>query len=326
LKLARRAALAAIAAFPLVPAWALAASGQLRIAFLEAGSASANAHFVEAFRKGMRALGYEEGKGYVLDVRWADGRAERFPDLLSELVKLRPDVMVVASSLGAVAAHKAVTSIPVVFVGVSDPVAGGYVQSLARPGGNMTGLSRAFGEGLLGKAIELLRAIVPTALRVAVLYNPDGGVGSRVAEAEQGARSLGMTALPVSMRDLHSLDGAFATMRAQRADAVLVIADPLTLRYRDAIVKDAMANRLPAVYEFAEFARAGGLIAYSASVPALFERAAIYVDKILKGANPGELPVEQPTQFDLVINQKTARALGLTVPQPLLLRADEVIQ
>ena len=297
-----------------------------RIGFLEAGSASANRHFVDAFRKGLHERGYEEGRDVTIDVRWADGRAERFAPLLAELEALHPDVIVVASSLGAVAAHKDVKRTPVVFVGVSDPVALGIVASLARPGGNMTGLSRVFGEGLLGKALQLLRDIVPSVNRIAVLYNPQGEVMPRVAEAKQAMRSLALTPIEIEIRDPRSVDEAFARMRRERADALLVITDPLTLRSRDAIVKAAAVNRVPTVYEFAEFARAGGLIAYSASVPALFERSAIYVDKILKGANPAELPVEQPTTFELVVNQKAAKALGVVIPQSLLLRADEVIQ
>lgn len=314
--------LAALAACP--------ASGQAkdppRIGFLEAGSAAANRHFVDAFVRGLRERGYEEGRNVVIDVRWAEGRAERFPELLNDLLRPRPDVLVVASSLGAVAARKIATSTPIVFVGVSDPAALGLVTNLARPGGNMTGLSRVFDGGLLGKALQLLLDIVPSANRIAILYNPQGAVEPRVAEAEQAIRSLGLTPLPVKMPDARVVDEAFASMRAQHADALVVITDPLTLSGRNAIVKAAAQRRIPAVYEFAEFARAGGLIAYSASVPALFERAAIYVDKILKGANPSDLPVEQPTKFDLVVNLRTAKALGLAVPQSLLLRADEVIQ
>jgi len=296
-----------------------------RIGVLEAGSASANRHFVNALRKGLRELGYEEGRNLVVDERWADGRAERFAPLLAELGALHADVIVVASSLGAVAAHKAVKRTPVVFVGVSDPVGLGIVSSLARPGANMTGLSRVFGEGLLGKALQLLRDIVPSANRIAYLYNPQGEVEPRIAEAQQAMVALGLTGIGVELRDTRQVDEAFARMRREHADALLVITDPLTLRSRDAIVKAAATNRLPTVYEFAEFARAGGLIAYSANVTALFERAAIYVDKILKGANPADLPVEQPTTFELVINQKTAKALGIAIPQSLLLRADEVI-
>jgi len=321
----RRRSLGMLGAVVLVSAFAQRADKRWRIGFLEAGSSSANSHFLDAFRKGLNELGYEEGRNVAIDVRWADGRAERFAPLLAELEALHADVIVVASSLGAVAAHKLIKSTPVVFVGVSDPVALGIVSSLPRPGGNMTGLSRVFGEGLLGKALQLLRDIVPSANRIAYLYNPQGEIQPRVAEAQQAMVALGLTGVGIELRDARQVDEAFGKMRRARADALLVITDPLTLRSRDAIVKAAAASRMPAVYEFAEFARAGGLIAYSASVRALFERAAIYVDKILKGANPADLPVEQPTTFELVINQRAAKALGIAIPHSLLLRADEVI-
>jgi putative tryptophan/tyrosine transport system substrate-binding protein len=297
-----------------------------RIGFLEAGAASVNRHFLEAFEKGLREYGYVDGENVVIDARWAEGKAERFPELLAELVKLKPDVIVVASTLGAVAAKKSIASIPVVFVGVSGPLDKGLVASLARPGGNMTGISRVFGEGLLGKGLQLLKEMVPGASRIAILWNAAGEVEPRLVEAQAAVRTLGMTSLPIDVREPSGLADAFARMRQQKADAMMVVADPMTLRNRETIVKLAAANRMPAVYEFAEFARAGGLIAYSASAPANFQRAALYVDKILKGAKPADLSVEQPTKFDLVINLKTAKALGLTIPQSLLLRADEVIQ
>jgi putative ABC transport system substrate-binding protein len=297
-----------------------------RISFLEAGSASANQHFLDAFERGLREFGYQPGKTALIDARWAEGQAEKFPVLLAELVQLRPDVIVVASTLGAKAAKVAVTSIPVVFVGVVDPLDAGLVTSLARPGGNFTGLARGFGDGLIGKAVQLLNTIVPRASRCAILSNAQGAVEPRVREAQAAIRTLGMTPLPFEVRDAAGFDAAFARMRRERADALFVIADPLTLRHRQVVVDLAARERIPAVYEFAEFVRAGGLIAYAPNVRALFQRAAIYVDKILRGAKPGDLPVEQPTQFELVINLNTARALGLTVPQALLLRADEVIQ
>jgi|KBSSwiStaDraftv2_1062776.scaffolds.fasta_scaffold95957_3 putative ABC transport system substrate-binding protein len=297
-----------------------------RIGFLEAGAAAVNLHFLQAFESGLREFGYVDGNNVVIDARWAEGQADRFPKLLAELVALKPEVIVVASTLGAVAAKKVVTSIPIVFVGVSDPLDMGLVASLARPGGNMTGISRVFGEGLIGKALQVLKDIVPDASRIAILWNASGEVEPRLKEAQAAVRMLGMTPLPIDVRGPSDFDAAFARMRKQRADAVMVVTDPLTLRHRETIVNLAAANRIPAVYEFAEFARAGGLVAYSASVPALFARAAMYVDKILKGTKPADLPVEQPTKFELVINLKTAKALNLAIPQPLLLRADEVIQ
>jgi len=307
-------------------AGAQSAKKTYRIGFLEAGAAAVNLHFLQAFESGLREFGYVDGNNVVIDARWAEGQADRFPKLLAELVALKPEVIVVASTLGAVAAKKVVTSIPIVFVGVSDPLDMGLVASLARPGGNMTGISRVFGEGLIGKALQVLKDIVPDASRIAILWNASGEVEPRLKEAQAAVRMLGMTPLPIDVRGPSDFDAAFARMRKQRADAVMVVTDPLTLRHRETIVNLAAANRIPAVYEFAEFARAGGLVAYSASVPALFARAAMYVDKILKGTKPADLPVEQPTKFELVINLKTAKALNLAIPQPLLLRADEVIQ
>jgi putative ABC transport system substrate-binding protein len=302
------------------------ASKTFRIGFLEAGASSVNRHFLEAFKGGMRELGYVEGGNLVVDDRWAEGRADRFPELLAELIQRKPDVLVVASTLGAVAAKQVGASVPIVFVGVADPLDMGLVASLARPGGNMTGISRGFGEGLIGKALQLLKSIVPRASRIASLWNAEGEVAPRVKEAEAAVRTLGMTPLPIGVRASSDFEGAFAAMHRQKANALMVVTDPLTLRHRETIVKLAQTNRVPAVYEFAEFARAGGLIAYAANIPALFHRAATYVDRILKGAKPGELSIEQPTKFELVVNLKTAKALGIAVPQAVLLRADEVIQ
>ena len=311
---------------PFTDARAQPATASHRIGFLEAGAASVNRHYLDAFQSGLREFGYIEDRNVVVDARWAEGRAERFPELLGELVRLKPDVIVVASTLGAVAARKVVTSIPVVFVGVSDPINMGLVTSLARPGGNMTGISRGFGDGLIGKGLQLLKSIVPGASRTAVLWNAAGEVAPRLREAEEAVRTLGMTPLPIEVRESADFDQAFYRMRMQKANTMMVVADPLTLRHRVTIVNLAAASRIPAVYEFAEFARAGGLISYATSISTLFQRSAGYVDKILKGAKPGDLPVEQPTKFELVINLGTAKALGIEIPQTVLLRADELIQ
>jgi putative ABC transport system substrate-binding protein len=299
-----------------------------RVGFLEAGSASANQRFLASFESGLRELGYVEGKNVIVDARWADGEAERLPGLLNELVELRPDAIVVASGAAAQAAKKIATSIPIVFVGASDPLGRGLVSSLAHPGGNLTGLSDNFGPGVQAKAIQLLKEIVPRASRAAILWSPVGTVNpqQRIDDAQATVRKLGMTPVPVEVRDLPGLETAFLEMRQQHVDVLVVLTGPLTLQHRGVIVQLAAANRIPAGYEYTEFARAGGLIAYSASVPALFHRSAIYLDKIFKGANAGDLPVESPSKFELVINLKTAKALGLTIPKDLLLRADEVIQ
>ena len=298
----------------------------VHIAFVEAGGAQANQHFLEAFLRGLRQLGYTPGPNPIVDVRWAEGRVERFPALIAEVLAQQPAVLVVSSTPGALAAKAATTTVPVVFVGASDPLAVGIVASLAHPGGNVTGLSRAGEEGSIGKIVEHLKTLLPGAQRIGLLWNPGGGNDARGRDAEKAVRSLGMTAPVVAAGRVDALPSAFAALRAQRVDAVIVVTDPFTLNNREAIVRLAAENRLPAGYEFAEFARAGGLLAYSPKVPVLFERAALYVDKILRGTPPAELPVEQPTAYELVINLKAASALGLSVPALLLVAADELIR
>lgn len=297
-----------------------------RIALVEAGTASANQHFVDAFMLGLRELHYVPGKDIVVDVRWAEGQAEGFRIALSEVIKLRPEVVVVSSALGAVEAKRATTSIPIVFIGVPDPVGSGLAKTLAHPDGNLTGLARAAGEGLDGKIIQVLRDIAPGIRRIGILWNPVAAIEIRLAQVVAAVEAFGMTPLTLEARDREGIGRAFESMIRQRADALFVITDPLTLALRGEIVKLAAADRIPAVYEFGEFARAGGLVAYAPSVAEQFQRAAIYVDKILRGANAGDLPIEQPIKFELVINLKAARTLGITVPKEVLIRADEVIQ
>ena len=297
-----------------------------RIGFVEAGAASANQHFMDAFMEGLRELGYVPGKNITVDARWAEGQVEGFRRALAELIKTRPDVIVVSSTLGAVEAKKATTSIPVVFVGVPDPVGSGLASSLARPEGNLTGLARAAGDGLVGKTVQALTELDPAVTRMAILWNPDAAIEERRTQAIAAAGVFGITPLVIEVRNRDGIEAAFAAMRKQRANALFVVTDPLTLQNRSEIVRLAAVNRIPAVYEFGEFARAGGLVAYAPSITEQFRRAAIYVDKILHGAKPGELPIEQPTKFELVINLKTAKALGITIPKEMLLRADEVIQ
>lgn len=320
-------ALAPLAAYAAArPAWGVNAPAHARIGLVEAGTAKANQHFVDAFLAGLRELGHVPGRTATLDLRWAEGRAENFAPLLLDLARTRPHVIVVSSTLGARAAKRVVTATPVVFIGVSDPVEAGLVASPARPGHNFTGLSRVFGDGLLGKALQMLTDIVPAATRCGIVWNEQGEVESRVREARDALKVLGLLAVEIPLRSPAGIDRAFAAARAQHADMLLVVTDPMTLANRQLIVDRAARDRMPVVYEFPEFARAGGLLAYSASIPALFRRAATFVDKILNGAVPADLPVEQPTTFELVVNLKAARALGLNVPQSLLLRADEVIE
>ena len=295
------------------------------IGFAEAGSRSVNQHFADAFRQGLLEVGYTDGRNIRIEERWADGRPERFQNLLADLLRLKVDVLVAASTPGAVAAKQATPTVPIVFVGVSDPVGLSLVESLARPGGNLTGLSTASGERFAGKWVELLKEVAPQASRVAVLFNPLQPTPALLA-MEMAAMTLGMRLHEIDVRDESELDAAFTTMARDGAKGLVVVTDPFTLRNRARIVGLAATRHLPAVYGFGEFARTGGLMAYGPNVREMFRRAATYVDRILKGAKPADLPVEQPTKFELVINLRTAKALGLTIPPSLLLRADEVIQ
>ena len=298
-----------------------------RIAFNEAGSRSTNRHFLEAFRQGLRELGYVEGQSIAIEDRWADGHIERFAGILAEVIQAKVDVIVQASTPGALAAKKATTTVPVVFWGVIDPIGLRLVASLAHPGGNLTGLTLDTEEGLPGKWVELSHETMPKVVRLGALWNPDSRpLEPRIAELATSAARLGLTLHQSAVRTVDDLDGAIATLAKAHVGALIVLADPMTLRNRERIVQLAARARLPAIYGFGEFVRAGGLMAYGPNVPDLARRAATYVDKILKGAKPADLPVEQPTKFDLIINLKTARMLGLTIPPSLLQRADQVIE
>ena len=297
-----------------------------RVAFLGAESGSTNQHFLGAFRQGLREHGYVDGQNLTLEERWAEGRSERFPALIGELVRLKTRVILTVSLPAALAAKNAATTIPIVFI-AGDPLGSGLVASLARPGGNLTGLSISLGEDFSGKWLELLKEAVPKISRVAVLWNPTNPANAAYLTVLQAvAQKLGVKLQPVEVRDPGGFDRAFASMSAERAQALVVVVDPLTVRYRVRIAELAAKYRLPAVYGFREFADAGGLMAYGANMADLCRRAATYVDKILKGAKPADLPVEQPEKFELVINLKTAKALGLTIPPSLLQRADQVIE
>ena len=318
----------AAATWPL-PAWAQQTPGSItstRIAFLGAEFASTNQHFSDAFRQGMREHGYVDGQNITLVERWAEGRSERFPELIEELISLKANVILAVSVPAAIAAKTATTAIPIVFI-ASDPLGSGLVRSLARPGGNLTGFSLFLGDEFSSKWLELLKEAVPNASRVAILWNPVNPASSHyVTVLRDAGEKLGVMLQPQAVSDPDQFDGAFATIVAERAQALIVVVDPLTVRYRERLVELAVKNRLPAMFGFREFIDAGGLIAYGVNVPYLCRRAAVYVDKIIKGANPAELPVEQPTRFELVINLKTAKALGIEIPPMLLARADEVIE
>ena len=309
-------------------AWPLAAGAQTppkipRVGFI--AGASATGSFVGAFRKGLRELGYMEGQTIALEVRYAEGRLERIPELVAELVGLKMDVLVVGTSQAALAVKKATGTIPIVMVG-ADPVGLGVVASLARPGGNVTGLSY-FNEAIIAKRVQLLKECVPGLAQIAVLRNPSVAVHATFwQETEVAARTLGVALQPLEVRGPEDFEAAFAAATRGNAQAVIHFDDALTLAHRPRIVALAASSRLPAMYGFREFPDDGGLMSYGTSFVVLFRRAATFVDKILKGAKPADLPIEQPTKFELVINRKTANALGLTVPPTLLAQADEVIE
>jgi putative ABC transport system substrate-binding protein len=298
-----------------------------RLAYLNASSAASATLAVEAFRQGLRELGYIEGQNILIEYRWADGRFERLPALAAELARSKVSVIVAANTVAALAAKNATSTIPIILVTVGDPVGSGLVASLARPGGNVTGLSLFPTLAISGKQLELLKQAFPTLSYVAVLANPSNPpTADLLKETELAARSLGLRLRIVHVREPKQFDDAFATMKNERIPALLVIPDPLVNDSRGRIVAFAATNRLPAIYPYRTFVDAGGLMSYGADVSDLSRRAATYVDRILKGAKPAELPIEQPTKFELVVNLKTAKALGLMIAPSLLLRADHVIQ
>ncbi len=282
---------------------------------------------VQGFREGLRALGYVEGHNIVVEHRAAEGRFDRLPELAAELVRLRVDVIVAVVTQASLAAKNATKTIPIVMLAVGDPVGAGLVASLAQPGGNVTGTSVQNVEGA-GKSLELLKNAIPKLRVVAVLWNPANPVyqAQMVKETEAAARGLGIQLRMLAARDAKEIDRAFAAMTGERAEALTVIADPVFSAQLTRIAALAANGHLPSISAFREYAETGGLMAYWANFSERGRRTAVYVDKILKGAKPADLPVEQPTKFELVINLKTAKALGLTIPQSILARADEVIQ
>jgi putative ABC transport system substrate-binding protein len=297
-----------------------------RIGFLMSSSVTDSPRQVDEFQQGLRELGYVEGKTIAIEYRFADNRPERLPALAAELVRMKVDVIVAAFPPDADAAKKATSTIPIVFAVSGDPVASGLVASLGRPGGNMTGLA-SLGPDVVGKQLELLKEVAPKVSRVAVLQNPGNPSHAVVLRhAEDAARVLGLQLHIVQARTPAEIDVAFSAMRTHRATGVLVLRDFLFRTRRVQVVALAAKGRLPAVYGFTDEAEAGGLMAYGSRNLQMFRRVATYVDKILKGAKPADLPVEQPTKFELIINLKTAKALGLTIPPSLLVRANEVIQ
>ena len=317
--------LAIAAACP--PVDAQQASRVPKIGLLTGGTPGSAAHLVEAFRQGLRELGQVEGKTFVLEFRHGEGSSKRLPELARELVHLKVDVIVVSSDVAIAAVKRETRTIPIVMANSADPVGTGFVASLARPGGNVTGLSTVSAE-LSGKRLALLREAVPGLARVAFLWNADArGAVLDYKEAEAAARSLHLELQSIEVSRAEDLERALSAVTSQRAQALLQPAgNPVAITNLGQIVSFTQRNRLPSMFGVKEGVEAGGLMSYGPSLPALFRRAAVCVDKILKGAKPADLPVEQPTKFELVINLKTAKAIGLTMPPALLQRADQVIQ
>ena len=297
-----------------------------RIGFLGNSTAALEANLVGPFREGLRDLGYVEGKNILLEYRWAEGKYERFPELISDLLQLPVEMIVTAGTPASLAVKKATTSIPLVMMAVGDPVGTGLIASLARPGGNVTGIS-AMAADLEGKRLELLREVVPTLSHVAVLWNPASPF-QVVAEQEvqAAAQALRIKVLSLGVQAQEQFDEAFATIRREQPEALNVLADRLFLHHRGRLMDFAINQGLPGVHAYRELVEAGGLMSYGPSYAEMHRRSAYYVDKILKGAKPADLPVEQPTKFELVINLKTAQALGLTIPPTILFQATEVIR
>ena len=279
-----------------------------------------------AFLRGMRELGYVEGWNLVIEWRFADGKSERLPDLAVELVQLKVDVIVCGSSQGIRALQHATTTIPIVMATSGDPVGSGFVASLARPGGNITGLSNLLGD-IGPKQLELLLGIVPNLSRVAMFVNPvNPANATNLKNAQSAAQKVNVRVVPVEIRSSQEIESAFSMMTRERTEAVIVTTDAIFIEQRRQIVQLATKLRLPSISGMGEFTEAGGLMSYGPNFPEQYRRAATFVDKILKGAKPGDLPVEQPATFEFFINNKTAKSLGLTIPQSMLLRADRVIE
>lgn len=297
-----------------------------RIGFLGNSNATLEANLVGPFRDGLRDLGYIEGKNIAIEYRWAEGDYTRFPRLISELIASKVEIIVTAGTPATLALKKATTSIPVVMIAVGDPVGTGIVPSLRLPGGNITGLTSISPE-LDGKRLELLREVVPGISHVAVLWNSSSPL-QVVAEKQTRAAAdvLGMKMLSLGVRSSEEIEAAFGLILKQRPQALLVLADRLFLHHRQRIMDFAAEHRLPGVHAYRELVEAGGLMSFGPSYAGMHRRAAIFVDRILRGAKPGDLPVERPASFELVVNLKTARKLGLTIPESVVLRATEVLQ
>jgi putative ABC transport system substrate-binding protein len=297
-----------------------------RIGILSPTSAPVQSARIEAFRQRLRELGYVEGKNIVIEVRYAEGKLERLPDLAAELVRLKVNVIVTVSGSGILAAKKATATIPIVFAQAADPVGTGLVPSLAQPGGNITGLSLMVPD-LDGKRLELLKEAFPKVAQAAFLWRSGGSRGNLAVTAmEAAAKALGVKLLLLEVRSLDDFDSAFARAKKERAQAFITAPSPLISTQQHQVLDFAAKNRLPAIYPFTEFVEAGGLMSYAPNTAEVWRRAADFVDKILKGTKPADLPVEQATKFEFVINLKAAKQIGLTIPPNVLARADRVIR
>jgi putative ABC transport system substrate-binding protein len=296
-----------------------------RVGFLGNSTAVLEANLIGPFREGLREHGYVEGKNILIEYRWAEGRYERFPKLIEELLASKVDVIVTAGTPAALAVKKATTTVPLVMVAVGDPVGTGIIPSLSRPGGNITGLT-SIAQELEGKRLELLREVVPGLSHIAVIWNSANPIQAIERDrVRTAAQALRMTTFSYGVQTKEGLDNAFAAIVKERPGALLVLADRLFLHHRADIVDFASKRKLPGIYAYRELVEAGGLMSFGPSYPGMHRRAAYFVDRILKGAHPGDLPVERPASFELIVNLRAAKALNLILPQSVLLRATEVI-
>jgi putative tryptophan/tyrosine transport system substrate-binding protein len=326
----RRAVIVALACGAM---WPFAARAQqpaarvYRVGYFAFGSREQQLHLNKAFEEGLRSLGYRVGENVVIEYRFANGHFERLPTLAADLVRLGVDVLVTGNHANAVAAMEATRSIPIVMTNSTDPVSTGLVADLARPGGNVTGLSVDPGEEISGKRLELLKETLPNLSRVGILWNPDFAPNqSRLKSMREATQALGLTLVTAEARGLDALGQAFATVVRERAQVLVVVSDGVLFNYRGQIGVMALRDQLPAISSASEYAQAGLLLTYGPDLRDLFRRSAVFVDKIFKGAKPADLPVEQPIKYELVINLKTANSLGLSLSPALLARADEVIE
>jgi putative tryptophan/tyrosine transport system substrate-binding protein len=297
-----------------------------RIGYVGAGSTATAGHHAQALAQGLRELGYLEGQNITIEYRWAEGKLESLPGFVADLIRLKVDVIISSATPAIRIAKEQTRTIPIVMAGVTDPVGNGFVASLARPGGNITGLTHVAPD-LTGKRLELLKEVVPRLSRVAVLWNPkQPGQAAAYKESEVAARTLKLILISMEAQNREEIERVLSGAGKERAEAIFELPDPVIFLNREMISQFAAKHKLPAIYSFREYVEAGGLMSYGTSFPGLFHRAATYVDKILKGAKPADLPVEQPTKFELVINLKAAKQIGLTIPPNVLARADKVIK